>query len=165
MEENVKIEGEEPKSWWKRLLLALLKSPVNTFFGLLVIYELFSIYVLGQNALTDKLTLAGLLFLWLLWYLFKNVIKLLLLAILIALAAYGWYYYSHQDQRLCEQSGGVWNEQTATCEEKISFWQKVKNLWQEKIKIKETSPSKSSARPQQPAVPTDVRPTGAKNPQ
>lgn len=148
MTEN--IPQKETTGRGRKIVMILLKSPVNLLFGLALLYYAFRIYVLGQDALFNKVTLLAIIFMWLIWYLFKNVIKLILLAFIIAFGAYGCYYYSHQDQRLCEKNGGVWNETSQTCEEKTSWWQKFKNLWENNRpdirKSAAASPDKNSSR-------------------
>ena len=78
----------------------------------------------------------GVVFLWLLWLFAKAIITLVLSAIVIILIVYGWYYYTHYDQIVCKNNGGVWNEEKQICEEKVNILERIKDVWENKKFLK-----------------------------
>ena len=64
----------------------------------------------------------GIVFLWLFWFVAKNIFKVVLLAVAIAYGAYSYHTYANRHVAQCEASGGYWNKQTQKCEEKTGFW-------------------------------------------
>lgn len=120
--------GVDAKSRLKALLLWFVHSPVRSVFIVLLMY--FGVRVLIFDGLADKLFLTGVFILWLFWFFAKNMIKILLVLIVLGAAGHAYYRYSHQEQIQCEESGGVWNKQTKTCDEKglIRIW--IEKAWQ-----------------------------------
>lgn len=114
----------------KRILLWCLTSPVNVIFIVALIYYGIQAFVLGHNVMLNKLIMVGLAGGWILWFAAKNFLKILFVIVLIAAGAYGCYYFSHQEQHKCEDSGGVWDAKTQTCKEKQTLWQQI-NQWLE----------------------------------
>ncbi len=125
-EENKKEEQE--KVWWKKILLGMLRSPIQTIFGICTLVYLARIFLLGQDDFTIKAQALGIVFLWVLWIVAKSIIKLLLFIALLLLGLYGYYYYTHHDEIACEESGGYWNAKEETCEEKGTIWQQIRRL-------------------------------------
>ena len=122
-EENKKEEQE--KIWWKKLLLGMLRSPVQSIFGIFTLIYLLRIFLLGQDELTIKAQAVGVIFLWVLWVVAKSIIKLLLFIALLLVGGYGYYYYTHHSEISCEENGGYWNAKEEVCEEKGNLWQQI----------------------------------------
>ena len=112
-------------SRWKKILLSIAASPVNSLFGAVVLFYAAQIFIFGQDTLLIKLEAGGVVFLWLLWTFAKSLIKILLFVALLAAGAFEYYQYSHRNEIVCEDNGGRWNSERETCEEKSSLWQQV----------------------------------------
>lgn len=120
-----KSQENKNGSRWKKILLFIAASPVNSLFGAAVLFYIVRILVFGQDTLLIKLEAGGVVFLWLLWTFAKSFIKILLFVTLLAVGAFGYYQYSHRNEIACEDNGGRWNSERGTCEEKSSLWQQV----------------------------------------
>ena len=107
-------------SRWKKILLSIAASPVNSLFGAVVLFYAARIFIFGQDTLLIKLEAGGVVFLWLLWTFAKSLIKILLFVALLAAGAFEYYH-----EIACEDNGGRWNSERETCEEKSSLWQQV----------------------------------------
>lgn len=140
-------EENNPK-WYVRLLLRALRSPVNTVFAAALLYYGFLGFVLENNPLVDKLIFFVVIGLWMFWLLAKNLFKIILLAVVIAMAGYGYYAYTHKDIAECEVSGGEWNKETKTCEAKLSWWQKAMQMWEDYVTPEHNQPEKKEKAPQ-----------------
>lgn len=112
-------------SRWKKILLSIAASPVNSLFGAVVLFYAARIFIFGQDTLLIKLEAGGVVFLWLLWTFAKSLIKILLFVSLLAAGAFEYYQYSHRNEIACEDNGGRWNSEREICEEKSSLWQQV----------------------------------------
>lgn len=112
-------------SRWKKILLSIAASPVNSLFGAVVLFYAARIFIFGQDTLLIKLEAGGVVFLWLLWTFAKSLIKILLFVALLAAGAFEYYQYSHRNEIACEDNGDRWNSERETCEEKSSLWQQV----------------------------------------
>ncbi|MBQ8661081.1 MAG: hypothetical protein IJ482_01990 [Alphaproteobacteria bacterium] len=125
--------SDEPNkpSCWKRFALACLRSPVNTLFSGALLYLVFYIWVLGNDAFYYKMLLLGVVLLWLLWMMAKYVLTLLLILAVLGIGRYLYYDYSRQDIVKCEEAGGYWNKKTKQCEEKRTFWQQLQDRWED----------------------------------
>ena len=130
---------ENKQKWFTRLLFRVLKSPVNTIFLAAMLYYAFLGFVVQNNPLADRLVFFAVVGLWLLWLLAKNVFKLILLAVVIAACAYGYYAYTHKAIAECEASGGEWNKETKKCEAKRSWWEKAMKLWDDYVAADKSS--------------------------
>ena len=115
------IQPAKP-NWRRRLLISALKSPISTILILAFLYFAFQAYVLQLSPTVNKFYMFGVLFLWVFWYVAKNVFKVILLAVAIAYGAYTYHTYSTGEIARCELSGGTWNEEIGKCEEKTGFW-------------------------------------------
>ncbi len=120
---------QNPRPYWKRIVFSALKSPINTFFILILFGYAFYIYGLGNDAFFHKIQMIGIFLLWMLWLIARYVLVLLLVFGLIGVGAYLYYDYTHQEQWQCEEDGGYWNKKTKICEEKRTFWQQVQDKW------------------------------------
>lgn len=120
---------EKKESRWKKFLWRCLKSPVNSLLVLALLYFGFQAYVLGHNPLINKGIMIGLVLLWLLWFIARNMLKLFLLLALAGGIAYGWYAFSQRKIAACENAGKVWNEEKQACEEKKTLTEKLERLW------------------------------------
>ena len=126
-------ENKEKKSIFLRILGICLRSPIGTLFALALIYFAFQAYVLGNSPLINKGIMLGICILWGLWFLARNMFKLLLVIVILIFAAYGYYAYNQREIAKCEAAGGVWNKETGICEEKLSLWQRLEKLWKEYV--------------------------------
>lgn len=120
-----KSQENKNGSLWKKTLLFIAASPVNSLFGAVVLFYAARIFIFGQDTLFIKLEAGGVVFLWLLWTFAKSLIKFLLFVALLAAGAFEYYQYSHRNEIVCEDNGGRWNSERETCEEKSSLWQQV----------------------------------------
>lgn len=109
-------------SWRRRLVIAALRSPIGAILLLAFLYFGFQAYVLNASPTINKLYMLGIVFLWIFWFVAKNIFKMILLAAAIAYGAYTYHTYANRHVAQCESSGGRWNEQTQQCEEKTGFW-------------------------------------------
>lgn len=119
------------RSWYRRILIAALRSPISTILIVSFFYFGFQAYVLGQSPISNKLFMFGAVFLWLFWFVAKNIFKLILLALVIAYGAYSYHTFSTREIAQCESSGREWNEQTGACQEKTGFWAGVMKRFQD----------------------------------
>ena len=127
-EKNIETKIEKEQSWWKKILMFMLHSPVQSAFGIFTLFYVFRIFALGQDDFTIKAQAVGIVFLWILWCVAKSIIKLLLFIALLLLGLYGYNYYTHHDEIACEENGGYWNVKEETCEEKGNLWQQIRRL-------------------------------------
>ncbi len=112
-------------SWHKRILMTALRSPLSTTIILLFLYCGIQAFLLNINPTGNKLYMICLIFIWIFWYVARNLFQLILLAIIIAYGVSLYHDYSTREISQCEASGGEWNEQTEQCEEKTGFWAQV----------------------------------------
>lgn len=137
---------ENKKSIWLKFGSFCLKSPISCLFAVFILYYAAKIYVFGGDTIINKAIMIGLFALWAVYFALRHLFKFLLILALLGAVIYGFYAYSQREIKKCEDSGGVWNTETQTCEKKKTFWEEVKNLWQqfsEKIQPKESSLPKS----------------------
>ena len=66
----------------------------------------------------------------------RTISAVVLLPLLIILIVYGWYYYTHYDQIVCKNNGGVWNEEKQICEEKVNILERIKDMWKNNTFLK-----------------------------
>lgn len=108
-------------SRWKKILLSIAASPVNSLFGAVVLFYAARIFIFGQDTLLIKLEAGGVVFLWLLWTFAKSLIKILLFVALLAAGAFEYYQYSHRNEIVCEDNGGRWNSEREPAKKKAAF--------------------------------------------
>lgn len=123
------MSKEQKESFMIRFLSFCVKAPVTLFFVCVLGYFAFQTYVLGDSPFINKVIMLCLLILWAIWFLARHMIKVLIVVCVVGAVAYGYYAHTRQKIESCENSGGVWNEQTQTCEVKKSFLEEVKDLW------------------------------------
>ena len=109
----------------KRILMNAIRSPLSTI--MILLFACFGIqaFVLHINTTTNQFYMIILIFLWIFWYVARNIFKLILLAVAIAYGASLYHEYATREMSQCEASGGQWNEQTERCEEKTGFWASI----------------------------------------
>lgn len=115
--------------WGKRFFLWALMSPVTFVFGALMFYYGFRAYVLEADPWRSKAIMIGLAVLWVLWLVFKNLIKFLLLAAVAAAVFYGYYRYENRNEIACREQGGVWDGEKGVCGDKTDWTEKLEELW------------------------------------
>lgn len=117
--------------WGKKFLLWAVTSPITLIFSVLMLYYGIRAYVMEIDPWRSKAIMMALAVLWVLWLVFKNLIKFLLLAAIAAAVFYGYYQYENRDKIACKKEGRVWNEEKNICEDKLDWMDKLENLWQE----------------------------------
>ena len=120
---------EEKESFIIRFLSICVKAPVTIFFLSLLGYFAFQTYILDNSPFTNKIIMFCLLILWVICFLARHMIKVLIIVCIVGAIAYAYYTHTQQQIEACEASGGVWNKQTQTCEEKKSFLDQIKEFW------------------------------------
>lgn len=122
---------DKNESFWKKLLMWGLTSPVTLIFIILILYYGTRAYVLEIDPWRSKVLMFAVAGLWVLWLVFKNLIKFLLLAAVAAAVFYGYYQYENRDKIACQEAGREWNEEKKICEEKLTFREKLVKMWDE----------------------------------
>ena len=112
----------------------IFRNPINILALIVVLYSSFQIFVLDKPDFSYKIALAAAVGIWLLLFIAKHLLKILVLAVIIGAGAYAWYSFSSQDKIACEEKGGFWNENTLTCEEKVPFMQKLEKFFKTSAK-------------------------------
>ncbi len=140
------MSEEKENNKYKKIAIYCLKNIVNVILGCLTAYYALLAFVLQISPTENKIMLVGVIVLWLLWVFAKAIITLVLSIVIVLLMLYGWYYYTHYDEIVCKNNGGVWNSKEQICEEKIDIWQRLKDVWQNKIffRISESDAKKES---------------------
>lgn len=123
-------EETKSQSTAAKIFRFCIKYPINVAFAAVVLYFLFKIYIIGQDAFINKAYLFGTVGLWILWIIAQSFIKTLLLLLAACGAFYGYYYFSHYDEIMCKNNGGIWNQEQKICEEKLTVIQQVQKWWQ-----------------------------------
>lgn len=122
-------------SRWKKILLSIAASPVNSLFGAVVLFYAARIFIFGQDTLFIKLEAGGVVFCGCYGHLPKALSSFCCLVALLAAGAFEYYQYSHRNEIVCEDNGGRWNSERETCEEKSSLWQQVGRWLQELARL------------------------------
>ena len=124
-------DKNEEKSWWQKLLLWVVTSPVTVILLGAAAYYGARAYLLDIEPWRSKVLMFAALGLWVLWLVFKNLIKFLLLLAVVGAIAYGYYRYVNRDEIACKEAGRVWNEEKQICEDKLTFMEKLEKMWNE----------------------------------
>ena len=103
--------------------------PVTLVLGALMLYYGFRAYVLEADPWRSKAIMIGLAVLWVLWLVFKNLIKFLLLAAVAAAVFFGYYRYENRNEIACREQGGVWDGEKGVCGDKTGWTEKLEELW------------------------------------
>lgn len=123
------MTDKNESGWGKRFFRWVLMSPVTFVFGALMLYYGFRAYVLEADPWRSKVIMIGLAVLWVLWLVFKNLIKFLLLAAVAAAIFYGYYRYENRNEIACRERGGVWDGEKGVCGDKTGWTEKLEGLW------------------------------------
>ena len=115
--------------WGRKFFRWALTSPVTLVLGALMLYYGFRAYVLEADPWRSKAIMIGLAVLWALWLVFKNLIKLLLLAAVAAAVFYGYYRYENRNEIACREQGGVWDGEKGVCGDRTGWTEKLEELW------------------------------------
>ena len=124
-------DKNEEKSWWQKLLLWVVTSPVTVILLGVVAYYGARAYLLDIEPCRSKVMMFAALGLWVFCIVFKNLIKFLLLLAVVGAIAYGYYRYVNRDEIACKEAGRVWNEEKQICEDKLTFMEKLEKMWNE----------------------------------
>ena len=92
-------DNNEEKSWWQKLLLWVVTSPVTVILLGAAAYYGARAYLLDIEPWRSKVLMFAALGLWVLWLVFKNLIKFLLLLAVVGAIGYGYYRYVNCLQR------------------------------------------------------------------
>lgn len=130
------MSEEKKENKFKKIATFCFKNVINIIFGLLAAYYALLAFVLDIAPFENKVMLGGVIALWLLWIFAKAIITLVISIVIVLLIAYGWYHYTHYDEIVCKNNGGVWNKQEKICEEKVDLWQRIKDVWENRTFFK-----------------------------
>ncbi len=125
-------EDTNTKSFFKRILSLIFKSPVSLLFIGAILWFLAKIYIIGQDTLLNKAYLIGICGLWIFWFVAKSFFKILLLILFAAGLFLGYYYLTNYNEITCKNNGGYWNSELTVCEEKLNMWQQIQKWWKNK---------------------------------
>ena len=125
-------ENKKPK---KNIGYYLKKIITVTLFCFILYYALLS-FVLQISPTENKIMLAGVSALFLLWIFAKKIITLVLSISVILLILYSWYYFTHYDEIACKNSGGVWYAKEQVCKEKVDIIKRIKDVWENRTFFK-----------------------------
>lgn len=123
--------SEDKKSWLKGFLWWAITSPVTIFLFALMIWFAAKAYIFETDVWQSKAALLGVFGLWVLWLIFKNLIKFLLFLAVGVAVFYGFYYYQNKDEIDCEKAGKVWDESEKICEAPKTFMESLEDLWKQ----------------------------------
>ena len=101
---------EEKESFIIRFLSICVKAPVTIFFLSLLGYFAFQTYILDNSPFTNKIIIFCLLILWVIWFLARHMIKVLIIVCIVGAIAYA--YYTHTQQQI--KAGCGW-EHASIC--------------------------------------------------
>lgn len=135
------IENKPHLSFWKKFLKLLINSPIRSIFILALLYFGVQAFVFSQT-LADKIAFFAVIGVWILFFVAKQIFLFLVLVCLLGGGAYLYYDYTHREAKQCEQNGGYWNNNTQTCEEKKSSWERLKAFWERNKQKHETNTEK-----------------------
>lgn len=122
--------SEEKKSTWlNRILSFTFRNPISLICLVALAYCAVQVYILHNSPFIYKAAMMGIAGFWLFVFIAKNMFKFFLFLMVIAGLAYGWFYFTGRDQKICEENGGFWNKNTMTCEEKVSFWKQTQKFF------------------------------------
>ena len=106
------------KSWGKRLLWWPVKSPLTFVCVMALLYFGFQTYVLENSPEMNKLVMLAIISAWIILFILKHLLVLIILLIVAVGIFYAYYQYTNRPRIECEEKGGIWLEETQTCEEK-----------------------------------------------
>ena len=121
----------------KKILIWPLHHPLIAICLLGLLYFGFQAYILGNNPVLNKLIMLAIITAWLILFILKHMMVLILLLLFTGGIFYAYYQYTNRPRIECEEKGGVWNEENQTCEEKKGIMaeiQKVINKYKKYIK-------------------------------
>lgn len=130
-------ENSEKSSVLKRILTWPIHYPLTAICLLALLYFGFQAYVLDNNPALNKLIMLAIVTAWLILFILKHLMVLILLLLLTGGIFYAYYQYTNRPRIECEEKGGVWKEESQTCEEKTGVMaeiQKVINKYKKYIK-------------------------------
>lgn len=128
-------------NWLKRFFKAFLFSPVNLVFIIALSWFGAKAY-LWEPSFTNKIIFFGIIGLWVFWIIARYMIILFVVLALLGGGYYAYYQYSHREIKKCEESGGIWNKETKTCEAKLTIWQKIDRLFSQQPADKKNATGK-----------------------
>lgn len=128
------MSEEKKSSWLSGALGFIFRNPVSLICLGGLIYCAVQAYALNNSPFMHKAAMAGIAVFWLFLFIARNMFKLLILLLVGGGIAYGWFYFSERDKKACEESGGFWNKNTMTCEEKVSWWSKAQKFFKVETK-------------------------------
>lgn len=123
------MSEEKESSWLSGFLGFVFRNPISLICLGALAYCAVQAYILHHSPFMYKAVMAGIVVFWLFLFIAKNMLKLVVLLLIAAGIAYGWFYFTGQDKKTCEENGGFWNKNTMTCEEKVSWWAKAQKFF------------------------------------
>ncbi|MBE6453072.1 MAG: hypothetical protein E7012_06260 [Alphaproteobacteria bacterium] len=130
-------DNTEKKSILKRIFIWPLHHPLTALCLLAIIYFAFQAYILDNNPAMNKLVIVAIIVAWGILFILKHLIVLIMLVLLGCGIFYAYYQYTNRPRIECEEKGGIWNEDSQTCEEKsgiMAEFQKFINKCKKYIK-------------------------------
>ena len=119
---------KQKSNWLKKILLWPLKSPISAICLAGILYFGFKAYILQANPDLNKLIALAFAVAWVILFILKHLLILILLIALTGGIFYAYYQYTNRPRIECEEKGGIWNDETKTCEEKIGFMAEVQKV-------------------------------------
>lgn len=126
---NKSMSEEKESGWFGRFLGFVFSNPVSLICLGAIVYCAVQAYVLNNSPFMYKAAMAGVVVFWLFLFIAKNMFKLVVLLLIAGGIAFGWFYFTGRDKKACEESGGFWNKNTMTCEEKVSWWKQAQKFF------------------------------------
>jgi len=120
-------ENQKP-NLLKKILLWPFKSPISAICLAGILYFGFKAYILQADPDLNKLIVLAFIAAWIILFILKHLIILLLLIILAGGIFYAYYQYTNRPRIECEEKGGIWNDESKTCEEKTGLMAEVQKV-------------------------------------
>ncbi len=130
-------DNSEKNSKLKKVLSWLIHNPLTALCLLGVLYFGFQAYILNNNPALNKLIVLAIITAWFILFILKHFIVLIVIFLLSGAVFYAYYQYTNRPRIECEEKGGVWHEDSKTCEEKKGIMaeiQKAINKYKKYIK-------------------------------
>lgn len=119
---------ENKKSRLKRVLWWPIKYPLTFVCVMALLYFGFQAYVLDSNPAMNKLVMLAIISAWVILFVLKHLLVLIFLVVALCGILYAYYQYTNRPRIECEEKGGIWVEDTQTCEEKKGIMAEIQKM-------------------------------------
>ena len=150
-------ENQKP-GIFKRFLKTFLFSPVNLIFAIATAFCAAKAYMWDPTWM-NKIIFFAVAGLWAFWIIARYMVVLFVIAALLGGGYYIYYQYSTREIRKCEQSGGVWNKETKTCDAKVSMVDRITNTIRDFFGVKKNEET-PAPKVEIPATSADTKDAG-----